>query len=132
MSAASDFDRMILEFINDDPLTGTYHQYIQGDYDTDTSEYTTVQVDTPVRCIMLDFDRMINGVSSKFGKEILQGDKDFYMLPTNKADPLATPIIPNPTSDRITVAGTTYKIVITKSADPQGVAPLLYNFMLRR
>ena len=132
MSAASDFDFMILQFMNDDPLTGTYHQYIQGDYDTDTSEYTTVQVDTPVSCIILDFDRMVNGVSSKFGKDVLQGDKDCYMYPVEKADPLATPIVPNPTSDRITIGGIIYKIVVFKEANPEANAPMLYNFMLRR
>ena len=132
MSAASDFDRMILDFMNDDSLTATYHQYTQGAYDTTTSEYTTVQVDTPVRGILLDFDRVSNGLSSKFGTLILQGDKEFYMLPTQKADPLATPIVPNTTSDRITVANITYKIEVSKSADPTGAAPLLYNFKLQR
>jgi len=132
MSAADDFDRMILDFMRDDPLTATYIQYGTPVYDTTTGESTTPETLTSVQCIILDFDRMSNGLSSKFGTEILQGDKDFYMYPTNKADPLATPIVPNPTSDRITVGGITYKIVNMKEANPQASAPLLYNLMLRR
>lgn len=132
MSAASDFDRMILDFMNDDPLTGIYYQYSDPVYDTTTGENTSSETQTPVRCILLDFDRVTNGLSSKFGTEILAGDKELYMLPTQKADAVASPIIPNPTRDRITVAGISYKIVISKSADPTGAAPLLYNFMLRR
>ena len=131
MSSTSDFDRMCLDFINDDPMTATYLQYIE-DYDYATSENIVIEVRTSVSGILLDFDRTSNGLSSKFGEMVLAGDKDFYMLPTQKRDPLATPIVPNTTSDKIIVAGITYKIHVMKSADPTGAAPLLYNFMLRR
>lgn len=132
MSAAGDFDRMILDFMNDDPLFATYHQYGEPVYDTTTGENTVPETSTTVQCIVLDFDRTTNGLSSKFGTEILAGDKEMYMLPTNKANPSAPLIIPNPTSDRITVGAVKYKIVIMKEANPQVSAPLLYNFMLRR
>lgn len=131
MSAASDFDRMILDFMADDPMTATYLQYIE-DYDYATSENVLVEVATPVSCILLDFERTNNGLSSKFGQLVIAGDKELYMLPTQKRDLVATPIIPNTTSDKIIVAGITYKIHVSKSADPTGAAPLLYNFMLRR
>lgn len=131
MSAASDFDAMIMDFMRDDPMTATYLQYIE-DYDYATSENILIEVRTPVSGILLDFDRTNNGLSSKFGELVISGDKDFYMLPTQKRDPLATPIVPNTTSDKIIVAGITYKIHMMKAADPTGAAPLLYNFMLRR
>lgn len=131
MSAASDFDQMLLLFMADDPMTATYLQYIE-DYDYTTSENVLVEVATPVSCILLDFERTNNGLSSKFGQLVIEGDKELYMLPTQKRDPLASPIIPNTTSDKIIVAGITYKIHVMKSADPTGAAPLLYNFMLRR
>ena len=131
MSAASDFDQMLLLFMADDPMTAMYLQYIE-DYDYTTSENVLVEVATPVSCILLDFERTNNGLSSKFGQLVIEGDKELYMLPTHKRDPLATPIIPNTTSDKIIVAGITYKIHVMKSADPTGAAPLLYNFMLRR
>lgn len=131
MSAASDFDAAIMEFMLDDPMTATYLQYIE-EYDYATSENILVEIATPVSGILLDFDRTSNGLSSKFGEMVLAGDKDFYMLPTQKRDPLSSPIVPNTTSDKIIIAGITYKVHVSKSADPTGVAPLLYNFMLRR
>ena len=131
MSAASDFDAMIMSFFSDDPMTATYLQYIE-EYDYATSENILVEIATPVSGILLDFDRTSNGLSSKFGEMVLAGDKDFYMLPTQKRDPVAAPIIPNTTSDKIIVAGITYKIHVMKEANPDAVAPLLYNFMLRR
>lgn len=131
MSAASDFDRMILDFMADDPMTATYLQYIE-EYDYATSENVLVEIATPVSGILLDFGRTNNGLSSKFGEMVLAGDKDFYMLPTQKRDALATPIVPNTTSDKIIVAGITYKIHVMKEASPTGTNPLLYNFMLRR
>lgn len=131
MSAASDFDQMLLLFMADDPMTATYLQYIE-DYDYTTSENVLVEVATPVSCILLDFERTNNGLSSKFGQLVIEGDKELYMLPTQKRDPIAAPIIPNTTSDKIIVAGITYKIHVMKEANPDAVAPLLYNFMLRR
>lgn len=132
MSAEQDFMRMILDFMNDDPMTATYYQYAIV-YNPATSENEELLVSqTLVHAILLDFDRTSNGFSTKFGTLIEAGDKELYMLPTQKEDPLATPIIPNPAADRITVAGITYKVVIVKSADPTGSNPLLYNIMLRR
>ena len=131
MSAASDFDQMLLLFMADDPMTATYLQYIE-DYDYATSENVLVEVATPVSCILVDFERTNNGLSSKFGQLVIAGDKELYMLPTQKRDPVAAPIIPNTTSDKIIVAGVTYKIHVMKEANPDAVAPLLYNFMLRR
>lgn len=131
MSASDDFDRMILEFMQDDPQTATYHQYLSGVYNPATSEYTTTQVDTQVQCIVQDFDRLNAGFSSKFNTLIEAGDREMYMRPTEKVNHLATPIVPNPTKDRVTVNGITYKIEIVKVADP-GNVPLVYNFLLRR
>lgn len=130
-SAASDFDQMIIMFMADDPMTATYLQYIE-EYDYATSENILVEVTTPILGILLEFDRTNNGMSSKFGEMVLAADKDFYMLPTQKRDPLATPIVPNTTSDKIIVAGITYKCHVMKETNPTGAAPLLYNFMLRR
>lgn len=131
MSASADFDRMILDFMQDDPLTGIYHQYTQGSYDPATSTYNTTQIDTPVQCLIQDLDRINNGLSTKFNTLIVAGDRELYMRPVEKTNPLATPIVPDPSSDRITVNGVTYKIFISRVSDP-GSIPILYNFLLRR
>lgn len=132
MSAESDFLPSILAFMHDDPMIATYHVGIDGNnYDPTTGELTGTTTDVSVKGIILDIDRLYNGTSTKFGKEILSGDKEFYMYPVEKADPLATPIVPDPSKDTITVAGKKYKICVSKSIDPTGSNPLVYNFLLR-
>ena len=132
MSAEASFLPMLFEFFNDDPMTATYHQELSGAYDPSTGEFTSTSVSTSVKGILLDIDRISNGLSSKYGTEILMGDKEFYMLPTQKVDGGANAIVPNPTTDTVIVAGITYKVHIVKSIDPTGANPLVYNMLLRR
>lgn len=131
-SAANDFDKMIMDFMNDDPMTAIYLQPTKGKYDPVTSTTPVVVVEIPVRAILLDVDRASNGLSSKFGSEILIGDKELYCLPPNKLNPAAPPLIVNTVLDTIRVGGITYKIHVMKEANPNAAAPLLFNFMLRR
>lgn len=131
MSYESEFLPMILEFFRDEEATGTYQQYTSV-YNLATSENEETQVDTTVKVILLDIDRTSNGFSTKFGTLVNAGDKEVWILPPQKADPLATPLVPNPAADRITIAGITYKIVVIKEANPTGSNVLVYNAMLRR
>jgi len=129
MSAQDDFTRMINDFFDDDPQTATYHQYSQGSYNPATSEYSTTQVDTPVRVITLDLTRNSNGLSSKYGTDILKGDKDVYM----KTFYLGEIVVDvNTTSDKITISGVLYKVCNSKVLDPTGASPMLFNFLVRR
>ena len=132
MSSASDFDRAIMDFMNDDPLTAYYTQYIQGSYDPSTSTYSTTTIEVACKSIMLDLTRNNNGLSSKFGTEILDGDKELYLLPPPKDDPLALPIQIDTTSDRVRIGNITYKVAVAKVLDPTNADIMLYNLMLRR
>lgn len=137
MSAQDDFTRMLQDFFDDDPQTAIYHQYDQGSYNPSTSEYSTTQVDTPVRVITLDLTRNSNGLSSKYGTDILAGDKDVYMKPMVWGEMglriILEPIeYPNTSADRITLSGVTYKVNNMKVLDPTGNSPMLYNFLIRR
>lgn len=119
--------------MRDDPCTGIYHKYTPtGTYDTSTSEMIVTQVDIPCQVLLQDLTRNFNGLSSVFGKEILAGDKECYLLPPNKANSYALPLVIDTTSDRITIAGVLYKVEVCKSADPTGANPILHQLMLRR
>lgn len=131
-SAASDFDKMIMAFMDDDPMTAIYVQPREGEYDPETSSTPVVDYEIPVRAILLDVDRASNGLSSKFGSEILIGDKELYCLPPKKLDPAAPPLVVNAVLDRVVVGGVSYKIHVMKEANPNAEEPLLFNFMLRR
>jgi hypothetical protein len=132
MSSASDFDRMILDFFRDDPATAYYQKSSLGTYDPATGEVASTLIEVPVQIILLDLTRNSNGLSSKFGTEILSGDKECYILPPEKADPLALPLVIDTTADRIRIGSIVYKVFRMQEANPTGASPLLYNLMLRR
>lgn len=132
MSSANDFDRMILDFMNDDPCTAYYQKSNAGAYDPSTGELATTLVEIPVQIILVDMTRNNNGLSSKFGTEILAGDKECFMRPPEKADPLMIPLVIDTTADRLRVGSIMYKVQDMKEANPTGAAPILYNLMLRR
>ena len=132
MSAASDFDRMIMDFMNDDPMIAYYIKTVEGEYDPATGEANTVVTEIPVRAILLDVDRSANGLSTKYGTEIISGDKELYCLPPKKLDPTAQPLDVNTAVDFIRVGSVTYKIHVMKEANHNATEPLLYSFVLRR
>lgn len=132
MSAEASFLPMIKQFMRDDPTTAYYIKYTQGVYDPSISEYTTVPTEIACPCLILDLTRNSNGLSSVYGKEIIAGDKDCYMLPPEKAAVGINPLTIDTTNDRVRIANITYKVCDMKVADPTGSNPLLYQFMLRR
>lgn len=132
MSSAANFDRMIMAFMRDDPMTAYYIKEVAGPYDTSTGEAPVVRTEIPVSAILLDLIGSVNGFSTKYGTLIQAGDKELYVLPPNKSDPLAAPLDVDPANDRIRINTITYKIVAMKEANPDANMPLLYNFMLRR
>lgn len=133
MSAASSFDRMIVEFFRDDPCTATYIQTVAGVFNPATGEMSSsTTLETPVQIILLDMTRSSNGLSSKFGLLISEGDKEVYVRPPNKTNPLALPLNIDTTSDFLKVGSITYKVASMREANPTGAAPLLYNLMLKR
>ena len=118
--------------MNDDPLTVYYTKYTQGSYDTSTSEYTSIITETPCKAIMLDLTRNSNGLSSVYGKSILAGDKDMYLLPPNKLDSNVSPLAIDTTVDRIRVGSIIYKVEDMKECNPDASNVVLYQFLLRR
>ena len=132
MSVADDFDRMIYDFFNDDPAIGYYIQATTPVFNPETGDNESPDVETPVQIILLDLMRTSNGLSSKFGTEIVAGDKEVYIRPPEKTNSSATPLVINTVSDRIRIAGITYQVVVMKEATPTGTSPLLYDMHIRR
>lgn len=132
MSSTSDFDKMVLDFFNDDPLSVVYKQQVTGAYNPATREPSVTVTSITARGILLDLQMMANGLSSKFGTVISAGDKELIMLPTEKASLNAASLSPDPTQDRVVVSGIEYKVVNMKTIDPSGVAPLVYFLHIRR
>lgn len=131
MTAREDFQRAINDFFGDDPVEAEYLFAAEGTYDPATGEYTSVVISLPVKIIILDLERDNNGLSRKFGTNILAGDKECYIIP-KECGCSGELLNIDTTQDKIKVNNITYKIHVMKSADPTGTDALLYNLLLRR
>lgn len=132
MSVASDFDSTVLAFMQDDPLTVSYISSSQGVTNYETGEYLPTTVATPCKALLLDLTRNGAGLSTKFGLQIVQGDKELYLQPPEKANPLVAPLVITPGSDKIIIGSVTYTVAYMTEINPTGASPILYNFMLKR
>ncbi len=101
-------------------------------FNPSTGSNSSTEVETEVSGIVLDLTMQSNGLVSKFGTTIVAGDKEFLMLPPEKADPLADALTINTVSDRVVIAGVSYAIIAMREANPTGAAPLLFDLHIRR
>ena len=87
--------------------------------------------------ILMDLTLRSNGAGTKDKTLIMDGDKVFYTRPT---DELSAALMPNGVMDisksdnRVTIAGTTYKVVTIKWVDPMATmaVPVMFELYLRR
>lgn len=130
MSAQDDFNRMIVDFFNDDPLTVTYQSNSES-YSDVTGFNTVSTVSIPCRAIFLDHQLRTSGDSTKDGTLIRQGDKLLFMRPPEKSDTYRLPLVINQALDRILVGTVSYKIVTFKQTNPSAADCILYEIYLR-
>ncbi len=131
MSTSVDFDRMVLSFMSDDPLTVTYQSKTQT-YSDATGMMTTETVSIPCQAILLEVDpRKFSGDGTKEGTLIRQGDKLLFLRPPEKVDPYRLPLVVNTASDTILVGATQYNIVTSKQTNPSAANCILYEIYLR-
>lgn len=128
-----DFDRSIAQFFREFGGTATY--IVQGSsvFDPATGENVVSNLERPVRVILQDFETTTSGgLTSRNGTQIMQGDKQAFLLPPEKADPLSLPLVIDTTTSLLRVGSVTYKIKNVKVADPTSANALLYELHLGR
>lgn len=130
MSTSVDFDRAVLDFMNESPLTVTY-QSNTSIYSDATGENTITTLSVPCQAIFLDMPKYSSGDGTKEASLIRDGDKLLFLRPPEKTDPFRTPLVVDPVSDRILVGTTSYKIVTFKRTMPDAVNCILYEFYIR-
>lgn len=128
----SDFDFAVLEFIRESGTPATLLKQATGAYNPKTATVTTDTDEIAVEAILMDLTLQSNGMSVKYGTAIEAGDKELYMRPPHKTNPMLSPVEISPGSDRIRVGTVIYKIVTMKEVNPTGSNPLLYTLYLRR
>ena len=131
MSTSADFDRCVLDFMADDPLTVYYHSNTATYSDT-TGENTITTLSIPCQAIFLDMPKYSAGDGTREGSLIREGDKLLFVRPPEKTDPYRNPLIIDPVADRILVGTTSYKIVTSKQTNPSAANCLLYEFYIRK
>lgn len=129
----NDFDLMVLEFIKESGATGaTLTQTLEGTYNPSTGTVATTTNVYPIECILTDLTLKSDGLSVKYGTLVEAGDKELYLRPPHKTNGLTVPIAISPASDRVTVAGVTYRVMDLKEVNPTGADPLFISLYLRR
>ena len=126
----SDFDSACLDVITEFGGAGTYNKVYTVGYNISTGTVDVVTSSIPIKVALLDLHRNSNGLSLKYGTEILAGDKEAYILPPIKSGGPA--IVVDPVNDKVQVNGVLYSVVTFQEVNPSGVDPILYMFYLRR
>lgn len=127
-----DFDRVVMEFMRDFPVTATYVSQTDGAYNPTTGTVSSTTTETEVEAILLDLTLSSNGLSTRHGTAVIAGDKQLIVRPPNKTDPDADPLVINTATDRVIVAGHAYKVVTFKEINPTGNDPIAFDLYLRR
>lgn len=130
MTTQPDFDQAALELVLEFGGSGTYSKKTAGTYDPLTGTVSMSTVNQTITIALFDYTRPNNGSGVKFGTEIVQADKEAYVIPPQKTG--GTPIVVDPVNDSIQVGGISYSIATFKEVNPSGVDPILYMFYLRR
>lgn len=128
----NDFDQTLLEFIRESGATGTIVQTTEGAYDPSSGTLGTTTSQIPVEGILMDLTLKSDGFSVKYGTLVEAGDKEFLMRPPHKTNGWLFPIEISPASDRLMVAGITYRIATIKELNPTAADPVLISLYLRR
>lgn len=129
---SDEFDLTVLEFIRESGSTATLLKQTTGAYDPAAGTASTTSEDIAVEGILMDLTLQSNGLSTKYGTLVQAGDKEFYMRPAHKTNPLLSQVEIVPASDRLRIGTTVYKIVTFKELNPTGSDQILITLYLRR
>lgn len=126
----ADFDLVALDMISEFGASATYVQSSQMEYSPSTGALVGGETKVQTKAVLLDLTLQSNGLSLKYGTEIVAGDKEAYVLPPSK---LGGPNITiTPGSDKLIFGGVTYSVVTFKEINPSGNSPVVYFLYLRR
>ena len=126
----TDFDAAVLDIVNELGAVGTYVQSSKSEYSPTTGMLVGGTTKIPAKMIIMDLTLQSNGLSLRYGTEVISGDKEAYMVPPVKAGGPAISITPG--SDKVIFAGVTYSVVTFKEVNPSGTSPVVYFLYLRR
>lgn len=127
-----EFHQTVREMIQEFGGSALFIRQQSGEYNPATGSVDTTELKFAVHGILLDFTAYQAGVAAKAGTMILEGDKQFFMQPPEQSEEGFPGVNIDPTKDSIKVGTNTFKVVSGKEINPNGLSPILYEFVLRR
>jgi hypothetical protein len=127
-----DFHQVVLEFMEEYPMTVEYVQQSDSSYDPSTGDVNFTATVLELRGIVLDLTLQSNGLGLRPGTLIEAGDRQLFVYPPNKNDPDADPLVVDIANDRVRIEGIEYKIVTFKEYNPTGNDTIVFDFYIRR
>lgn len=138
MANLSDFFSVVKELIKELGGTATYITPSgENTYDPATGSVTTTMSEIQMEGILMDLTLQSNGLGTRLGSMVEQGDKVFYARPSDSVTPALMPqgsLLVNTANDKVVVGGITYQVITIKTVDPNatGTNPVLFELYLRR
>lgn len=126
----TELERAAYDLITEFGSTATLRTVLTGDYNPDTGAVSRAEVSQYVRAVLVDLTLQSNGLSLRYGTEVLTGDKEAYVLPPEKTG--GNPVTFSPGVDTLTVGGVQYTVVTVKEGNTTGSSPFVYFMYLRR
>lgn len=133
MTAFSDFDGAVAEFMQEFGFTATY---LQPDgtstYDPATGTNSVNYLRIPVKAVQMDLNLRSNGTTVANNTLIQSGDKQLYIQPPNKTDAILLPLEVNPSSDKVEINGVVWRILTFKEITPSASDQILIELYIRK
>ena len=130
MNFSGQFDSTVNRLLNRFGGKGVLTIYSDGTYSD--GEITKTATNYDVTLAIFDYPQSMAGDKSNFGSLILEGDKQCYMQPVEKADPDADSINIKANRDVIKIGNVEWKILTLKEINPSGVNTIVYELHLRK
>jgi hypothetical protein len=130
MTDFTDFDNALAEFFTEFGFEATFMKVSGETYSGGENIITYTEI--PVEAILMDLTLQSNGLSAKFGTLVEAGDKELYIRPSEKTDPLSAPLTVTPVKDKVKVNGVEYRIASMKEVNTTATEPLLYDLYIKR
>jgi len=130
MNPIGQFDRTVDRLISRYGGKGVLTIFTNGVYLD--GEVTRTSTNYDVNIAIFDYPQSMAGDKSNFGTLVLEGDKQCYMQPVNKADAnYESPVI-KANRDLIKIEGVEWKILTLKEINPSSANTIVYDLHLRK
>lgn len=127
-----DFDRLVLEFMQEFGFLATYKRMVSSTPNDATGSVDVVTEDIEIQAIKMELIRPVEGSGTRSNTSIQDGDQILYVRPTEKSDEFANALTINPASDVVLINNVTWAIVTVKEYNPSASDCILYELYIRK